>query len=109
VRVIYTTVFEYQNQVIFNMTVFGVGPSLSNWHLLLACNQKRRFWNTKSESCFNMTLFEGGSRCQTKSLIVITLTACVIHMAVLEGGCQTILHQQDKSEYINALLQNTAI
>jgi hypothetical protein len=30
VRVIYTTVFEYQNQVIFNMTVFGGGPSLSN-------------------------------------------------------------------------------
>jgi hypothetical protein len=30
VGVIYTTVFEYQNQVIFNMTVFDGRPSLSN-------------------------------------------------------------------------------
>jgi hypothetical protein len=30
VCVIYTTVFESQNQVIFKMIVFGVGPSLSN-------------------------------------------------------------------------------
>jgi hypothetical protein len=29
VGVIYTTVFEYRNQVIFNMTVFDGGPSLS--------------------------------------------------------------------------------
>ena len=29
VEVIYTTVFEYQNQVILNMTGFDGGPSLS--------------------------------------------------------------------------------
>jgi hypothetical protein len=59
--VIYTTVFEYQNQVIFNMPVFDGRPSLSNSHLLLVSKQKRRFWNTKSKSYFNfnMTLFEG--------------------------------------------------
>ena len=65
VCVINNVVFEYQNQVIFNMTVFDGGPSLSYWHLRLVSNKKHRFWNTKSKSFFNMTLFEGGSRCQT--------------------------------------------
>jgi hypothetical protein len=39
--------------------------SLSYWHLLFVSNRRRRFWNTKSKSFVNMTLFEGGSRCQT--------------------------------------------
>jgi hypothetical protein len=66
-------VFEYQNQVIFNVTVFDGGHPLSNGHLLLACKQKqvvltlafsmptkaRRFLNTKIKSYFNLTLFEG--------------------------------------------------
>jgi hypothetical protein len=36
--------FEYQNQGIFNMTIFDGGPrGLSYWHLLLVSKQKRRF------------------------------------------------------------------
>jgi hypothetical protein len=50
------------------MTVFDGGPSLSYCHLLLVSPQKRSFWNTKSKSYFNLTLFDGGSQCQTKTL-----------------------------------------
>jgi hypothetical protein len=64
---VHMAVFEYQNQVIFNMTVFDVGPSLSYLHLLLVSKQKRCFWNTESKSIFNMTLLEGRSQCQTKT------------------------------------------
>ena len=67
VYVISTTCFEYQNQVLFKMTVFDGRPSLSHWHLFLVSKQKRRFWNTSSKSIFNMTLFEGAPRCQTKT------------------------------------------
>ena len=67
VGVIYNFFFEYKKQVRFNMTVFWRWTSLSNWHLLLVYKQTRRLWNTKSKSYFNMTLFEGGSQCQTKN------------------------------------------
>jgi hypothetical protein len=63
VCVIYTTVFEYQNQVIINMTVFDGGPSLVILTLAIGIQKKGLFWNTKSKSYFNMTLFEGGSYC----------------------------------------------
>jgi hypothetical protein len=62
VRVIHTTVFEYQNQVIFNMTsvVFltvdlGCYIDTCFWY-----PNKMSFSNTKSKSFFNVTLFEGG-------------------------------------------------
>jgi hypothetical protein len=47
VYVVHMAIFEYQNQVIFNRTVFDGGPRC---HLLLVSTQKRRFWNTKSKS-----------------------------------------------------------
>ena len=45
--------------------------SLSHWHLLLVSKRKRRCWNTKSKLFFDMTLFEGGPRCQTKNFLVL--------------------------------------
>jgi hypothetical protein len=35
--------------------------------LAFSMQTKTSFWNTKRKSYFNMTLFEGGPRCQTKS------------------------------------------
>jgi hypothetical protein len=58
---------SYINQVIINITGFDGGPSLSYLHLLLVSKQKRSFWNAKTKSFFNLTLFEGGPQCQTKN------------------------------------------
>ena len=43
----------------FNRTCFWRWTSLSDWHLLVVSKRKRRFWNTKRKSYFNMTLFWG--------------------------------------------------
>jgi hypothetical protein len=69
VCVIYTTVFECKNHVMFNLTVFlTVDLVVILTHLLFVSKRIRRFWNTKSQSYFNMTLLEGGSCwCQTQN------------------------------------------
>ena len=36
----------------------------------LVSKHTRCFWNAKSKPTFNMTLFEGGSRCQTENAVV---------------------------------------
>jgi hypothetical protein len=71
VRVVYTTVFEYKNQVMFQYDCFWRWTSLSNWSLLLVSKQKHRFWNTKSKSYFNMTLFEGSLGVRLKSCLLL--------------------------------------
>jgi hypothetical protein len=60
VGVIYTTVFEYQNQVIFNMTVFDVGTLVVIFTLEL-------FLEYQKQVIFQYDVFlKGGFQCQTK-------------------------------------------
>jgi hypothetical protein len=49
------------------MIVFDGEPRCHIDTCFFVSKQKTTFLNTKSKSFFNMTLFEGGSRCQTKS------------------------------------------
>ena len=48
---------EYQNQVIIDMTVFLSVDLVVILTLAFGIENNCRFWNTKSKSFFNMTLF----------------------------------------------------
>jgi hypothetical protein len=60
--VIYIVVFEYEKASHLHYDVFfrWTLVVILAWHLSLVSKQTRRFWNTKSKSFFNLTLFEGG-------------------------------------------------
>ena len=59
-------VFEYPNQVIFNMS-FWRWTLISYWHLLLVSIQKGFFGMLKASHFSIWRFFEGGPRCQTKT------------------------------------------
>ena len=77
VGVIHTTVFEYKNQVMFNMTVFD-GEPRCQIDTFFVYKQKRSF-------------FEGGSRCQTKNHLQYDyfVTVGIVVILKLPFGIQT--------------------
>jgi hypothetical protein len=57
VGVTYTTIFEYENQVIFNMTAFDGGPLVVILTLAFGIQTRMSFLEYEKQVIFNMTLF----------------------------------------------------
>jgi hypothetical protein len=75
-------VFEYQNQVIIKMIVFDRVDVVIVLVLAFGIQTKRRFGNTKNNSFFNMTLFEGGTRPDLALTVLIFLTAFALTVPI---------------------------
>jgi hypothetical protein len=70
-------VFEYKNLGHLQYDCFLTDDLVVIFNMAVTVSkQKCLIWNAKTRSFFDMTLFEGRPRCQTKRVTAIILNVC---------------------------------